>query len=101
MFAMTTLDTIARRFAGIALAVALSASQAAVAPAWSAEDGSYQTSAADCYAIGAQVAAQYGGTLAKVSTANQGGQTVCVIVVLIPGKDGSRPRREQVVVPAG
>ena len=27
-----------------------------------------------------------------------GGQIVCVIVVLVPGKDGQRPRRTEVVV---
>ena len=46
--------------------------------------------AADCYSIGQQVAAQNGGTLAKASEANRGGQAVCVIVVLVPGKDGER-----------
>ena len=56
--------------------------------------------AADCYSVGEQVAAQYGGTLAKASQQNRGGQTVCVIVVLVPGKDGQRPRRTEVVVPA-
>ena len=54
----------------------------------------------DCYSVGEQVAAQYGGTLAKASPSSQGGQPVCVIVVLVPGKDGQRPRRMQVVVPA-
>ena len=56
--------------------------------------------AADCYAIGQQVAAQNGGQLANVREANQGGQPVCVIVVLVPGKDGGRPRRQEFVVPA-
>ena len=56
--------------------------------------------AADCYSVGEQVAAQYGGTLAKASQQNRGGQPVCVIVVLVPGKDGQRPRRTEVVVPA-
>lgn len=55
--------------------------------------------AADCYAIGQQVAAQNGGTLAKANTSSQGGQPVCVIVVLVPGKDGERPRRSEFVVP--
>ncbi|MFD9898067.1 hypothetical protein [Mesorhizobium sp. NPDC059025] len=59
------------------------------------------TVAADCYAIGQEVAAQNGGTLAKASSANRGGQEVCVIVVLVPGKDGERPRRAEMVVPAG
>ena len=57
--------------------------------------------AADCYAVGQQVAAQKGGTLAKASQSTRGGQTVCVIVVLVPGKDGQRPRRAEVVVPQG
>lgn len=57
--------------------------------------------AADCYSIGQQVAAQNGGTLAKASEASQGGQAVCVIVVLVPGKDGQRPRRTEIVVPQG
>jgi hypothetical protein len=56
--------------------------------------------AADCYAIGQQVAAQNGGTLAKAQSANRGGQQVCVIVVLVPGRDGQRPRRTEIVVPA-
>lgn len=55
--------------------------------------------AADCYALGQQVAAQNGGTLAKASQSTQGGQPVCVIVVLVPGKDGQRPRRSEIVVP--
>ncbi len=57
--------------------------------------------AADCYSIGQQVAAQAGGTLARASEANRGGQSVCVIVVLVPGKDGERPRRTEIVVPRG
>jgi hypothetical protein len=54
----------------------------------------------DCYAIGQQVAAQNGGQLARASVANRGGRQVCVIVVLVPGKDGQRPRRAEFVVPA-
>jgi hypothetical protein len=57
--------------------------------------------ASDCYAVGQQVAAQKGGTLAKASQSTRGGQTVCVIVVLVPGKDGERPRRVEAVVPQG
>ncbi len=59
-----------------------------------------QLAQADCYAIGQQVAAQNGGTLARASQSSQGGQPVCVIVVLVPGKDGQRPRRTEIVVPA-
>jgi hypothetical protein len=56
--------------------------------------------AADCYSIGQRIAAQNGGQLANVSQTERGGQTACVVVVLIPGKDGGRPRREEFVVPA-
>lgn len=56
--------------------------------------------AADCYSVGQQIASQKGGQLANVSQGNRGGQPVCVVVVLIPGKDGGRPRREEFVVPA-
>lgn len=56
--------------------------------------------AADCYAIGQQIAAQNGGQLANVSQADRGGQAVCVVVVLVPGKDGGRPRRQEFTVPA-
>ena len=55
--------------------------------------------AADCYSIGQQVAEQNGGTLARASSSTKGGQPVCVIVVLVPGKDGQRPRRSEIVVP--
>ncbi|MGO4837274.1 hypothetical protein AB4144_34000 [Rhizobiaceae sp. 2RAB30] len=55
--------------------------------------------AADCYAIGQQVAAENGGTLAKASPSTQGGQAVCRIVVLLPAKAGERPRRAEFVVP--
>ncbi len=56
--------------------------------------------AADCYAIGQQIAEQNGGQLANVSEADRGGQAVCVVVVLVPGKDGGRPRRQEFTVPA-
>lgn len=57
--------------------------------------------AADCYAVGQRVAAQNGGQLAKARPDTRHGKTVCVIVVLIPAKDGQRPRRAEIVVPAG
>jgi len=54
---------------------------------------------ANCNAVGQQIASQNGGTLAKASSEQRGGQAVCVIVVLIPARDGARPRREEFVVP--
>jgi hypothetical protein len=67
---------------------------------WAGLLGAGPAAAADCYGIGQQIAAENGGQLANVREANKGGQTVCVIVVLVPGKDGGRPRRQEFVVPA-
>lgn len=55
---------------------------------------------ADCYAVGQRVAAERGGTLARASAESRGGQTVCRIVVLVPGQNGERPRRAEIIVPA-
>ncbi|MGT2468069.1 hypothetical protein [Mesorhizobium sp.] len=91
------------RKAVLALAAAgLLASQAIALPVIEpSADQPVVLAASDCYAIGQQVAAQNGGTLAKASQATRGGQQVCVIVVLVPGKDGQRPRRSEIVVPMG
>lgn len=99
---MATLNTYARRLAGLIAAIGFSISELSAVPAWTADDDAVQMAqgGVDCYAVGEQVAAQYGGTLAKATPANRGGQTVCQIVVLVPGKEGGRPRRVQVVVPA-
>ncbi|TGT61329.1 hypothetical protein EN813_020620 [Mesorhizobium sp. M00.F.Ca.ET.170.01.1.1] len=81
-------------------AAALFASQAIAMPAIEPSvEQPVVLAAGDCYAIGQQVAAQYGGTLAKASQATRGGRQVCVIVVLVPGKEGQRPRRSEIVVP--
>lgn len=58
------------------------------------------TAADGCAAAGQRVAAAQGGTLTKATPAVQGGKNVCVIVVLVPGRDGERPRRVEVAVPA-
>lgn len=57
--------------------------------------------APDCHAIGQRQAAQMGGQLARATPEVRGGQQVCVIVVLMPARDGQRPRRNEIVVPAG
>lgn len=57
--------------------------------------------APDCHAIGQRYAAQAGGQLARATPEVRGGQQVCVIVVLMPARDGQRPRRNEIVVPAG
>ena len=61
---------------------------------------SQRYAAADCYSIGQQVASDNGGTLAKASATTRDGQTFCVIVVLVPAKEGQRPRRAEFVVAA-
>lgn len=66
-----------------------------------ASDATYVVAQADCHGIGQRYAAQMGGQLARATPDVRGGQQVCVIVVLVPAKDGQRPRREEIVVPAG
>jgi hypothetical protein len=56
--------------------------------------------AGDCAAVGEQVAASQGGQMAKATPTTQNGRAMCVIVVLVPGRDGERPRRVEVAVPA-
>ena len=97
---MTMFRAMARLLAAALVAGAFASPRAMAGEAYAPTDAT-MTAAADCYSVGEQVAAQYGGTLAKASQQNRGGQTVCVIVVLVPGKDGQRPRRTEVVVPAG
>ena len=98
---MKTLRSISR-FTTLALCAAAVATQAPAAPLAVEEQAEPMIVAqADCYSIGQQVAAQSGGTLARASASTQGGRPVCVIVVLVPGKEGQRPRRREIVVPAG
>ncbi len=56
--------------------------------------------AGDCVAVGQKVAAEQGGTLTKATPSTQNGRAMCVVVVLVPGRDGERPRRVEVAVPA-
>jgi hypothetical protein len=51
-----------------------------------------------CHAVGQQVAAQYGGTLANVRMENRGGRTVCVGEVIVQ-KPGERGRKIPFEVP--
>ncbi|QPC87224.1 hypothetical protein GA830_11085 [Mesorhizobium sp. NBSH29] len=83
-------------------ALTLLASQAGAAPFMPIEDRApILLVQSDCFAVGEQIAAQNGGTLAKAAPSTDGGQPVCVVVVLIPGKEGERPRRVEMVVPQG
>lgn len=98
---MMTSSTFFRPAIPVLCAVGLFAGQAAALPALPpvAPGDMVSLVAGDCYAIGQQVAAENGGTLAKASPATQGGQAVCRIVVLLPAKAGERPRRAEFVVP--
>lgn len=101
---MKIFGIIFRRAVPAFCAAGLLASQATAMPPIPPQASSQITDAvvnvaSDCYAVGQQVAAKNGGTLAKASPATRGGAPVCVIVVLVPGKDGERPRRTEIVVP--
>ena len=61
-------------------------------------DGSFEVAAGDCSDAGSKAAAQTGGQVLSVSSRQQGGQTVCVVTVLVPGKDGGRPRKQTVTI---
>ncbi|UXN07915.1 hypothetical protein N6A79_07150 [Bartonella sp. HY761] len=56
--------------------------------------------AADCNAVGQKIADEQGGQLSKATPTVQNGKDVCVVVVIIRGKDGEQPRRVEVAVPA-
>lgn len=53
----------------------------------------------NCFAVGQRIAAQNGGQLANANVSVRGGQRVCVVVVLVPGRGGERPRRQEFAVP--
>lgn len=53
----------------------------------------------DCYALGQDKAAELGGELAKAEPATADGAPVCHVVVLVPGKDGARPKRVALDIP--
>jgi len=56
--------------------------------------------AEDCTAVGRKIAAEQGGHLSKATFMVQDGKNICVIVVLVPGRNGEKPRRVEVAVPA-
>jgi hypothetical protein len=56
--------------------------------------------AADCFAIAQQFAAENGGQVAQADPAVRNGREVCVVVVLVPPKEGQRGKRIQRVIPA-
>jgi hypothetical protein len=56
--------------------------------------------AADCSAAASRVVSQTGGQLLSATPQQQGGGTVCVITVLVPGHGDERPKKVTVSVPA-
>ena len=54
---------------------------------------------ADCFAVGEDKAAELGGTLAKAKPDTEGGAPVCRLVIVVPGAEGERPKRVEIVVP--
>jgi len=69
------------------------------APATQTNDSRYEIAQGGCSAAASQAAAQSGGQILSVQTAQRGGQTVCIVTVLIPAQDGNRPRRQTITVP--
>lgn len=55
---------------------------------------------ADCTEVGKRVANEQGGTLARATLDTQNGGNTCVIIVLVPARDGEKPRRVEIAVPA-
>ena len=55
--------------------------------------------AADCSGAANTVVGQTGGQLLSASATTSGGQTVCVITVLVPGNGNERPKKVTVSVP--
>ncbi|WP_320109188.1 hypothetical protein [Mangrovibrevibacter kandeliae] len=58
----------------------------------------FRVADADCASAAEQAAAQTGGQVLSVSSRQQDGGTVCVVTVLVPGRDGGRPRKTTVTL---
>lgn len=62
--------------------------------AWSVA-GATPAFADNCFAVGQQVAAQRGAQLASAESVGGG---KCKVVLLVPGSNGERPKREEIIV---
>lgn len=78
----------------LAVAFSVGGAPAAVEAGWP-----LMAAAADCSDAAAKAAAQTGGRVLTVSARNQNGRTVCVVTVLVPSREGGRPRKQTVTVP--
>lgn len=83
-----------------ALPAADAAASAALREAGTGQPDVLLAQGGGCYAIAQGIAAQNGGTVYSADAATRGGQTVCVIVVVVPARDGERGRRLEFTVPA-
>jgi hypothetical protein len=54
--------------------------------------------ALNCHGIGQRKAGEVGGQLAKATPVVKDGKEACQVVILIPAKNGSRPRRAEFVI---
>ncbi|MCQ0989597.1 hypothetical protein [Jiella marina] len=61
-------------------------------------DAPFRVAASDCSGAASRAARQTGGQVLSVSTRNQGGQMVCVVTVLVPGKGNERPRKRTITI---
>lgn len=90
-----------RFFALLTICIGLSPMSVGAMPIGKPEKLSFLINASDdCAAVGEKVAASQGGQLAKATPTVQNGRPMCIVVVLVPGRDGERPRRVEVAVPA-
>jgi hypothetical protein len=81
------------------LAMCVPAATAAPLPPVAPANAAVTPVTTDCYTIGQKLAEQNGGQLARAVPQVRGGRTVCIIVVLVPARDGQRPRRAEFVIP--
>lgn len=99
---MMTRNTFLRLPFAFAAAVTVALAGAAQGAPLTAEqpvaDSLRVTVAGDCYQIGQQVARNAGGELIRAMADTKQGKAVCVVVIAVPGKDGGRPQRKQIVV---
>lgn len=58
----------------------------------------FEVAAADCSGAAAEAAARTGGQVLSVSSREEGGVTVCVVTILVPGQGGERPRKETITL---
>ncbi|WP_040298903.1 MULTISPECIES: hypothetical protein [Bartonella] len=56
--------------------------------------------ATGCAEVGRKVATQENGVLVRSKSAVQDGKNMCMIVVVVPARDGEKLRRVEVLVPA-